>query len=452
MQHLSAFALAALVVASPAWAAGDVIVTPRGSLTGPAPFRAPPASPAPLPASASRVAPMAAEAASATTLSATGTTPCWVSKSLAATGTYVDALKSIDGAVKTFIRDRQIPAANLVVRYKGTVVLERGYGWQDSACKTKMGYGGSFRLASLTKMLTNAQVYALEREGKLRLSDPVFCVSGQSRCILTVPGLVNVDPRLAQVTVQHLLDHTGGLNASISGNPTDDVRLVATNLGVPSPPARNDIIRHHLSNRTLDFAPGTQQHYSNFGYVVLGGVIEKAAGKSYVAYLQQSVLQPLGIAASDIKIAGTRTADLDTREPWYSTPNEPGQYRNVYDNGPLNVPLAYGGFHIESGGGAGMLQATARAYSKFLSAHWISGVRKSDFPCYCLYLFYGSIPGSFVVAYQPNPDVDIALFFNQRDDANDPWGERYGPVRDALDVALAKVTSWPTKAPSGHQP
>jgi N-acyl-D-amino-acid deacylase len=60
----------------------------------------------------------------------------------------------------------------------------------------------------------------------------------------------------------------------------------------PAMPA--DVIRWMLG-RPLDFDPGSKMAYSNFGYCLLGRVIEKASGQGYEAYVKEHVLAPLGI-------------------------------------------------------------------------------------------------------------------------------------------------------------
>lgn len=376
--------------------------------------------------------------------------PCWTKKS-AATGKEVSAFKELDQNVRAFMQKYAVPAGNLVVRYRGTVVLERGYGWKDAACKTKMPYDGMFRVASLTKPVTNAMLLNLLAAGRLHGDDRVFCVNGNSQCLLTIPGMSTAaDARVRDITVQQLMDHQGGWDRSLSGDPVFDVRNIATVLGVASPPSKTDMVRYVLS-KPLDFAPGSQSVYSNFGYMVLGLVIEKVAAKRYYAQLQADLLDPLAIKASDMKGAGSLEMDVDPREPFYSTPWNPDKVRSVFDKrGPRDVPLAYGGWDMESLGAAGGLLASTRAYSRFLSRYWISGDDKQRAPCgNCVFLFFGSLPGTATLALQRGSDVDVALFFDQREDAQDSY---FGEMYQTVDAALGKITQWPTKPPKGHKP
>ena len=69
---------------------------------------------------------------------------------------------------------------------------------------------------------------------------------------------------------------------------------IAKVVGTDAPAHQNAIIRYMLGH-PLDFAPGTRHAYSNFGYCVLGRVIEKVTRQSYAAYVQQNVLALLSV-------------------------------------------------------------------------------------------------------------------------------------------------------------
>jgi len=74
---------------------------------------------------------------------------------------------------------------------------------------------------------------------------------------------------------------------------------IASELGVPLPPDPAAVIRF-MVRRPLDADPGTKHAYSNFGYCVLGRVIEKITGEPYEAHVRKSILAPMGI--SDMRL------------------------------------------------------------------------------------------------------------------------------------------------------
>src|SRR5439155_13454828 len=102
------------------------------------------------------------------------------------------------------------------------------------------------------------------------------------------------DPRLSEVTVRHLLQHSGGWNREKSGDPMFKAAEISSELGVPSPPSSLNIIRY-MMGRPLDVDPGTRYAYSNFGYCVLGRILEQRSGESYENYVKKQVLGPMGI-------------------------------------------------------------------------------------------------------------------------------------------------------------
>ena len=104
------------------------------------------------------------------------------------------------------------------------------------------------------------------------------------------------DSRIASITVRNLLNHSGGWDASISGEPVVPpiVTQIAAKMGVPFPPPPEAIVSYMLDQR-LDFSPGSRFAYSNFGFIVLGRIIEKISGQRYEDFVRQQILAPMGI-------------------------------------------------------------------------------------------------------------------------------------------------------------
>jgi N-acyl-D-amino-acid deacylase len=131
----------------------------------------------------------------------------------------------------------------------------------------------------------------LVEQGKLRLSDHPF------QMLALEPHLANgesVDPRLRQITILELLQHTGGFDRDKSFDPMFRPIIIARALGA-NPPAMQPAIIRYMMGRPLDFDPGTCEAYSNFGYCVLGRVIEQISREPYEQYVREHVLVPLGI-------------------------------------------------------------------------------------------------------------------------------------------------------------
>jgi len=195
-----------------------------------------------------------------------------------------------------------------------------------------------FRIASISKPITAAAVLTLVESGKLSLGTKVFDLLGDLK---PIPGAI-LDPRLGSITVRHLLQHQGGWDRGAAFDPMFRAREAAAAVGVSSPGDCRTIIRWMLGF-PLQFTPGAKRVYSNFGYCVLGRVIEHAAGMPYATYVRQAVLAPLGMAGTEL---GHTLQPLAGEVRYYDVPNA-GVATSVFD-GISHVPAQYGGFYVEA--------------------------------------------------------------------------------------------------------
>src|SRR5262249_38714238 len=150
-----------------------------------------------------------------------------------------------------------------------------------------------FRIASVSKPITSAAVLQLVEQGKLGLDDRVVDLLDVRH---NGDPIAPADPRLKRVTIRHLLQHRGGWDRDKSFDPMFRSVRIAREFGT-RPPAGPELIIASMWKRPLDFDPGARSCYSNFGYCVLGRVIEKVSGISYEAYVREHILAPLGIHA-----------------------------------------------------------------------------------------------------------------------------------------------------------
>src|SRR5262249_30274495 len=157
----------------------------------------------------------------------------------------------------------------------------RGYGQADVENGIAVQPDSTFRIASLSKFITATAVLTLVEQGKLDLDARAFALIPQ---LTPLPGAV-MDPRLPTITVRQLLQHTGGWDSSLSGDPMFNSTAIALAAGT-APPASAETVVRYMLGRPLDFAPGTRYAYSNFGYNVLGRIIERVSGQSYAAFVQ----------------------------------------------------------------------------------------------------------------------------------------------------------------------
>jgi CubicO group peptidase (beta-lactamase class C family) len=152
------------------------------------------------------------------------------------------------------------------------------------------------------------------------------------------------EPRLRGITIRQLLQHTGGWDRDKSFDPMFRSERIARATNTSPPATPQNIIRYMLS-RELDFDPGTRYAYSNFGYCVLGRIIEKVTGRGYEQFVKEKVLAPLGITR--MRLGVTLDGKQAPGEVRYYT-SEDGLAQNVFPGQGEKVPWPYGGFHLEA--------------------------------------------------------------------------------------------------------
>ena len=260
---------------------------------------------------------------------------------LSVTGQTAPDLAPFDRLLTSFVREHAIPGAALAVVRDGHLMLARGYGWADLQAGTPVQPRSLFRIASLSKPITAVAILQLVDRGKLTLASRPFQLLPP---VSEPAGGRFVDARLARITILQLLQHTGGFDRDRSFDPMFRSVRIARAVGV-RPPAGPDAIIRYMREQPLDFDPGTHYAYSNFGYCVLGRVIEQVAKCPYEKYVQDNVLRPLGI--HDMQIGHTLRSGRADREVTYYTPDTDKRPSVVGAIGkPVEPP--YGAWYLEA--------------------------------------------------------------------------------------------------------
>ncbi|MFL5342008.1 MAG: serine hydrolase domain-containing protein [Gemmataceae bacterium] len=283
-----------------------------------------------------------------------------LAQNLSVSGTAEPKLAAFDRLIANFVKQNGVPGATLAVAKNGRLVYSRGFGYSDLEAKTPVGPHDLFRIASVSKPLTAAAVLQLAERGKLDLDDKAFDIL---KLDPVLEPATRPDPRVRQITVRHLLQHTGGWDSERSIDPMFRSGDAARATGTPAPATAEAIIRYMLG-RPLDFDPGTRYVYSNFGYCVLGRIIEHVAGMPYEDYVRKEVLAPLDI--NDMRLGRSRFSDRAKSEVrYYDLKNQLVQ--SVFPNGG-EVPWAYGGWHLEAMDSHGGWIASAQDLVRFAAA------------------------------------------------------------------------------------
>jgi CubicO group peptidase (beta-lactamase class C family) len=174
------------------------------------------------------------------------------------TGTRVEEFDSLDAAMQRLLQRYAVRAGSLAVARQRKLLFARGYTWAEPDYPVTQA-DSPVRLAIVSKAFTAAVIYQLLQAKKLELSLPVFPWLGLDRAAL--PGQT-VDPRLATITVQQLINHRGGWDSRAANfDPVFSMRRIARRLGLRVGPSSRDIARFMVCE-PLQFTPGTQEHYS----------------------------------------------------------------------------------------------------------------------------------------------------------------------------------------------
>ena len=288
-------------------------------------------------------------------------------------GAVLPGMGPFEEAVINLMRNYGIPGGAVAVVRDGKLIYARGFGWADVENKTPVEPDALFRIASVSKPLTSAAIMKLVEEGKLALDDRVAPFIAH---LTPAPG-ATVDPRWEQITIRHLLEHAGGWDrAKPNGgfDPIDRPAIAAAAVNAPAPASSETLVRY-MKGMPLDFNPGERFAYSNFGYIILGRVIERLSGMPYKEYVRTRVLAPVG--ANRTQQGKSRMNDALPDEVKYYRPGASLNWPMVTSVFPGEglVPLNYGGFYLEAGDASGAWVSSTVDLLRF-----VNGVDGRDSP------------------------------------------------------------------------
>jgi CubicO group peptidase (beta-lactamase class C family) len=217
-------------------------------------------------------------------------------------------------------RADEFAGAVLVARH-GKVLLKDAWGRADRKTGVANTPATRFRIGSMNKMFTAVATLQLVEAHKLALDDPI----GQH-----LPGYPNKEVA-AKVTVRHLLTHTGG-TGDIFGPEFDQHRLQLRE--------HRDYLKLY-GRRGLSFEPGSRFEYSNYGFVLLGALIEHVSGESYDDYVDAHVFRPAGMRSTG---ALPESTDLPGRAVGYLRTSPGSDWVPNTDTLPWRGTAAGGGY------------------------------------------------------------------------------------------------------------
>ncbi len=200
---------------------------------------------------------------------------------------------TIDELIQTEMATHHIPGLSLAVVRQGEVVQAGGYGFANLEWRAPATSDTAYQIASVTKQFTATAVMLLVQEGKLDLHQSI------GRYLEDTPESWQA------VTVEQLLNHTGGLmrDGTVGyWTKPDDIKQ---DYAYPQ-------MFQMLAQAPLDFVPGTKMSYSNSGYFLAGLIIERITQQSLNDFLTERIFAPL-------LMTSTRINDLSAVIPQRAT-------------------------------------------------------------------------------------------------------------------------------------
>ncbi len=389
---------------------------------------------------------------------------------VASHGELLPGMIPFDEFMNQFLAKHQVPGASVAVTYQGRLVLSKGYGFADSARTQLVSPETRFRIASVSKPLTAVAVLLLVQQGQLRLEDRVIDVLADQPYFRET---AIVDPRWSEVTIDHLLSHRGGWDRDKSFDPMFRSIDFARQLEKQPPASATDVIQVMLAH-PLDHAPGSQYAYSNFGYCLLGRVIEVKSGQSYENFVREQVLKPVGV--ENMNIGHTLPELREANESYYF---DTGRGRSVFADSDVageavRVDSPDGAWYLEAMDSHGGWIANSAALLRFqtklstiLQPEWLeilyarpveekSTVEEGPASVYYSrgwqnrvvsnqqlnHWHSGSLPGTTSLLIDRHDGVGFAAILNTRQSTQTK--NLAGELDRAVHQAAATVLEWPT--------
>lgn len=185
--------------------------------------------------------------------------------------------ETFNSKVLKAFKDYDVVGASFIVYQKGTKIAEYYYGYSDKRNAIKVSHNTKFKIASVTKMVCAIGLMKLVEQGDISLDDDIGDILGYK---IRNPKFPNVP-----ISVRMLASHTSSI--------IDSERFAharGTLDQMVGPKRIND-------NAFSQYKPGTKYIYSNFGFGIIGSIIEKVSGQTVQEFMKENVFDPINIDA-----------------------------------------------------------------------------------------------------------------------------------------------------------
>lgn len=203
-------------------------------------------------------------------------------------------VRLLEAWIETQLEYRGLPGLSLGIVHDQELVWARGFGLADREKGTPSAPDTVYRIASISKLFTSTAIMQLRDAGRLSLEDPLE---------KHLPWFRIGRPEEAPepITIRHLLTHTAGL-------PREAPFPYWTDLRFPS----SEEVREAVPGQENPYPPDVKWKYSNLGFTLAGEIVTAVAGEPYSDYVQQWILNPLGMESTAVGVPDTLRSRLAT--------------------------------------------------------------------------------------------------------------------------------------------
>lgn len=324
----------------------------------------------------------------------------------------------LDNSISSLMSNHNIPGLQLVIVKDEELVYAKSFGLANEDNDQLVNNESLFRIASISKPITAIGILKLAEMSLLSLDDTVFGTEG---ILGTDYGKIPYSDDIEQITVRHLLEHKSGWT------------------NIPFDPMFSDITFNHsqlisdmLDNRPLATSPGSIYYYSNFGYCVLGRIIEKVSNTTYESFIKQNLFLPIDII--NMEIAGNTIDEIYTNEVVY------------YDQENFSPYL----MNVERMDSHGGWIASATDLAKLLS-RIDRNTKREDlvnqnslqelYFGFQTWLHSGSLPGTSSTISRLDDSFSYVILANTR---TEPFDEIINNMNTTIQLEISSRSEWPS--------
>jgi CubicO group peptidase (beta-lactamase class C family) len=202
------------------------------------------------------------------------------------------AFPEINRIMRAFTDQAKVPGIAYGIVIDGRLAYVGVVGLRDVKTGAPVDTGTVFRIASMTKSFTAVAILQLRDAGAFSLDDPA------ERYVPELKNLRYPTGDSPKITIRHLLSHSAGFPED---NPWGDQQLADTD---------DELSRMIRGGIPFSTSPGTSYEYSNYGFAILGRLVANVSKMPYARYVNERILQPLGMESTTLEVRHVPAARL----------------------------------------------------------------------------------------------------------------------------------------------